>query len=173
MFVQFYLTPESMSLFESLYYGELQSKFIDYWKAVASRFANNPYVLGYDPLNEPFPSNMYTDPSLIYEPGRFDRATLQPFYKNIFQEAYLPSSNSKRMFFEAAQFPDFFGMYGGIIFNLGFTEAPGGAQYSNIQVLNDHTYCCEVSVDMCANGEPPLDQADTCRKFHEKRLTTR
>lgn len=84
MFPQYYLTPESMSLFESLYYGNLQTKFIEYWKAVANRFASNPYVLGYDPLNEPFPSNMYTDPSLVYEPGRFDRVTLQPFYKSIF-----------------------------------------------------------------------------------------
>lgn len=59
------------------------------------------------------------------------------------------------------------------MFNLGFTEAPGGAEYSSLHVLNDHTYCCEVSVDMCATGEPPLDQAEVCRKFHEKRISTR
>jgi hypothetical protein len=64
-------------------------------------------------------------------------------------------------------------MYGGIVFNLGFTEAPGGKLNADIQVLNDHTYCCEVSVDMCATGEPPLDQAQTCRNFHEKRIATR
>lgn len=70
---------------------------------------------------------MYTDPSLVYEPGRFDTVALQPFYKNIFDQAYMPADQTKSMFYEPAQFPDFFGMYGGIIFNLGFTEAPGGA----------------------------------------------
>ena len=35
MFPQYYLTPESMSLFENLYYGDLQSKFLSFWKAVA------------------------------------------------------------------------------------------------------------------------------------------
>ena len=77
-----------MSLFERLYYNtssnSLTDKFVNFWKAVSQKLAGNPYVLGYDPLNEPFPSNMYTDPSLMYEPGRFDKYTLQPFYKKIF-----------------------------------------------------------------------------------------
>ena len=30
------------------------------------------------------------------------------------------------MFFESAQFPDTIGVEGGLIFELGFTEAPGG-----------------------------------------------
>jgi hypothetical protein len=78
------------------------------------------------------------------------------------------------MFFEAPQFPDFYGMYGGIIFNVGFTSLPGGADYASLQVLNDHTYCCEVSGDMCKDGgEPPIDQADTCRDFHMRRIATR
>jgi hypothetical protein len=86
-FPGYYLTPESMSLFERLYSNEtggLQDKFVAFWKAVAIRFVNNTYVLGYDPINEPFPSNMYMDPSIVYEPGRFDRYTLQPMYKRIF-----------------------------------------------------------------------------------------
>ena len=66
-------------------------------------------MLGYDPLNEPFPSNMYTNPELVYEPGRFDRTALQPLYHRVFQEAYHPADASKLMFFEPAQFPDFFG----------------------------------------------------------------
>ena len=70
---------------------------------VSKRFAGNPYILGYDPLNEPFPSNMYMDPSLVYEPGRFDRYTLQPMYKRLFLEAYLKAGDtSKSMFFEPA-----------------------------------------------------------------------
>jgi len=167
-----------MSLFERLYSNEtggLQDKFVAFWKAVATRFANNTYVLGYDPINEPFPSNMYMDPSIVYEPGRFDRYTLQQMYKRIFQEAYVEAGDmSKAMYFEPSQFPDFYGMYGGIIFNVGFSELPGGADHSSMHVLNDHTYCCEVSGEMCQNGgEPPLDQAETCRDFHRRRVSTR
>jgi hypothetical protein len=73
-----------MSLFERLYYNDtadsLLQPFISFWKAVAVRLGSNPYVLGFDPLNEPFPSNMYTNPSLVTVPGLFDEATLQPFY---------------------------------------------------------------------------------------------
>lgn len=32
-------------------------KFVDYWDHVSARFAKNEYVVGYDPLNEPFPGN--------------------------------------------------------------------------------------------------------------------
>ncbi|TNV80334.1 hypothetical protein FGO68_gene8931 [Halteria grandinella] len=147
MFVQYYLSPESMSLFERLYYNtstqSIQGNFVSFWQVVAERFASNPYVVGYDPLNEPFPSNMYTHPELVGVPGLFDREALQPLYSRVFNEAYLPAGGQKAMFFEPAQFPDFYGMEGGIIFNLGFTEAPGGANHTSLQVLNDHThyYC--------------------------------
>jgi hypothetical protein len=47
-----------------------------YWDKVAATFSNNPYVVGYDPINEPFPSNPYKDPSLVYQPGKFDREDL-------------------------------------------------------------------------------------------------
>lgn len=163
-----------MSLFERLYSnqtGGLQDKFISYWKTLANKLSKNPFVLGFDPLNEPFPSNIYTNPDLFYMPGEFDKATLQPLYKRVFEEAYLPVGG--RMWFEPAQFPDFYGIEGGIVFNLGFTEAPGGKENAAMQVLNDHTYCCEVSAEMCASGEPPLDQKEVCRDFHLKRVNTR
>lgn len=63
------------------------------------------------------------------------------------------------MFFEAAQFPDTMGVLGGIVNELGFTELPGGDKNTATHVLNDHTYCCQKSADMCETGEPPLDKA--------------
>ncbi len=66
----------------------LQDKYVDYWKVVAKRFANNPYIVGYDPLNEPFPGNIFKDPSLFLEPGRFDRTYLEPMYTRTFNEAF-------------------------------------------------------------------------------------
>ena len=41
-------------------------------------------------------------------------------------ETYQKYDKSKIMFFEPGQFPDTIGVFGGLIFELGFTEAPGG-----------------------------------------------
>lgn len=32
---------------------------MDYWDLLAATFAGNPYVVGYDTINEPFPGNAY------------------------------------------------------------------------------------------------------------------
>jgi hypothetical protein len=86
------VTPEAIDLFERLYYNEtgLTDKFVNYWKAVANKFANNKFVIGYDPLNEPFPSNFLKNTSLVFEPGLFDKVGLEPIYSRIFKEAYEP-----------------------------------------------------------------------------------
>ena len=57
---------------------------MSFWGSVASAFTNNPYVIGYDPINEPFPANIYTEPELTIIPGLFDSELLQPLYKNSF-----------------------------------------------------------------------------------------
>ncbi len=80
------------------------------------------------------------------------------------------------MFFEAAEFPDEIGLTHdfGIVNHLGFTEAPGGVDHLDVQVLNDHTYCCQLSASMCSvGGEPPLSEAETCLGWHKKRIGTR
>jgi hypothetical protein len=77
------------------------------------------------------------------------------------------------MFFEPTQFPDTIGILGGVIVNLGFTAPPGAQNNSTKHVLNDHSYCCQLSADMCASGEPPLEKADDCREWHETRVSTR
>jgi len=54
-FGSFYGSPEVQTLFRALYDNNqgLQDKFVAYWVHVAKRFANNQYVMGFDPLNEP------------------------------------------------------------------------------------------------------------------------
>ena len=77
------------------------------------------------------------------------------------------------MFFEPTQFPDTIGILGGIVVNLGFTAPPGGQNNSTKHVLNDHTYCCQLSPEICATGEPTEDKEQVCREWHEKRIQTR
>ena len=55
---------------------------------------------------------------------------------------------------------------GGLIFELGFTESPGGADNVETQALNEHTYCCELSADMCDSGEPDPTKSSECLDFH-------
>jgi endoglycosylceramidase len=85
-FVRYLQTAEALSAYEMLYknINGLQDKFVAYWDAVSSYFANNDYVIGYDPINEPFPSNYMKDPSIAMTPGKFDLELLQPLYSRLY-----------------------------------------------------------------------------------------
>jgi Glycoside hydrolase family 5 C-terminal domain/Cellulase (glycosyl hydrolase family 5) len=77
------------------------------------------------------------------------------------------------MFFEPTQFPDTLGLLGGLVVPLGFTSPPGGQFNSTTHVVNDHSYCCQLSPEICATGEPDIKKAVDCRDWHEKRVATR
>jgi hypothetical protein len=109
---------------------------------------------------------------LLIEEGVFDSEKLQPLYKKCYS-TYQKYDKSKIMFFEPGQFPDTLGVDGGIVLPLGFTELPGGNENKATHVLNDHTYCCQVSADMCSTGEPPANRALECLDFHQRRLEQR
>jgi hypothetical protein len=160
-FYKYYETSNSIVAFESLYKNKdnLRDKFIAYWDKTSARFANNPYVTGFDPLNEPFPGNFLRDPKLLM-PGRADREQLAPMYAKI-QAKYMTNSNgTSKMWFEPMSFPDEIGNpigdgnLGGVVFPVGFEVPPGGQIGSPNHILNDHTYCCQLSPSMCATGEP-------------------
>jgi hypothetical protein len=171
--VRYYQTAEALSGFEMLYKNTqgMQDAFVAFWDHVSSFFGSNEYVVGYDPINEPYPSNYNVDPSIVETPGKFDKDLLQPLYSRVFDKYKLHDS-SKIMFFEPGQFPD--GVNGhGDVFPLGFNGTPGGEQFINRQVLNDHTYCCQKDPQMCATGEPPLSKAQECLEFHKLRVGTR
>jgi hypothetical protein len=76
----------------------LRDKFIAYWDKTSARFSNNPYVVGFDPINEPQIGNYLKDPSLLY-PGNMDLKELQPLYSDIFAK-YIANSQDTVMWFE-------------------------------------------------------------------------
>ena len=47
-------------------------QFVLFWTHVAERFADNPYVLGYEIMNEPWCGNTWQEPDLLI-PGERDR----------------------------------------------------------------------------------------------------
>ena len=138
-----YTAPEVASAFDALYSNKdgLLDKMFDYWRVVSKRFASNPFVIGYDIINEPWPANLYTEEMLFFSPSRFDKEKLYP----IAQQAHSvvrESDDTHAILFEAAQFPDTEPFFGGKTLPIGFPETPGGEDYLNRQALNDHTYCC-------------------------------
>ena len=84
-FFTYYTTKESLTAFEALFENTngLQDKFLAYWDYTSFRFSKNPYVVGYDPFNEPLGGNPLHWLGLEV-PGVADRKRLDPLYSKIF-----------------------------------------------------------------------------------------
>lgn len=81
----------------------LQDRFIQIWEYVASRYASEPAVAGYDLLNEP---TVFSADSKItyYDPGKFVSQTLPVFFERV--AAGIRTVDAKHMiFWEPAQVP--------------------------------------------------------------------
>ena len=54
-FASIYNSPEAMTIQRAFYFNDLgiKDKFVSFWKAMATHFAKNKFVVAYDPLNEP------------------------------------------------------------------------------------------------------------------------
>ena len=115
---------------------------------------------------------MYKDAMLFFHPRKFDKKVLFPVAQRA-HEVVRAVDDKKAIFFEGAQFPDTQPFFGGKTLSLGFPETPGGADYLDRQVLNDHTYCCQAKGSMCDGGEPLVENSDVCRKFHKQKVLKR
>mmetsp|Transcript_18137 Transcript_18137/g.22659 ORF Transcript_18137/g.22659 Transcript_18137/m.22659 type:complete len:149 (+) Transcript_18137:215-661(+) len=84
IFARYYYSKQGQTAFEALYNNKhsLTDKFVTFWDLVSMRFAKNPYVVGFDPLNEPPALNNVKDATLK-EPGVMDKKHLTPFYAQI------------------------------------------------------------------------------------------
>jgi endoglycosylceramidase len=122
-----YTAPEVASSFQALYRNEngLLDKMFAFWAVVAERFKNNPNVIGYDILNEPWGVN-YHDSSLLLSPSKFGRDTLYPIAKRG-DQVVRKANDQKLVFFEPSQFPDTLPFFGGITNPMSFPETPGGS----------------------------------------------
>lgn len=171
-FVDYFNTPEAADGYSRIYkntYG-LQDRFNQFWNITSAHFASNPYVIGYDILNEPLQANMVTEP-WVKIPGVNDFVNLQPLYERI-TETIRTNDDQKIIFFEPIQ-ADLLPYLGGMVFPIGFNNTPGGPSYNNRQVLNDHSYCCQGRKDICETGEPPLQEKAFCDALNYNRVTSR
>lgn len=72
---------------------------------LAERFAANPNVIGFDPLNKP--AIQYFSPGYptSWKNGQFDRDVLQPLYDRVFEEAYKKHNAHTLMHVQPVQVP--------------------------------------------------------------------
>lgn len=74
-------------------YKELQEHYILMWLKVLERFKNNPYVIGYDVMNEPYGGN------ILEALGDFEKTKLKKFYDRLLP-ALRKAEPNKYLFFE-------------------------------------------------------------------------
>lgn len=132
-FFTYYLTEEVSSAFQCLYENTdgLWDDLGRFWQQVAARFKDDPNVLGYELINEPWLGDIYNHPALM-EPGKTEKTLLQPMYQHL-HNMIREIDSAKMLFFEGLTID---------YWPVGFTSAPGPSpEYDNRQVLSYHIYC--------------------------------
>eukprot|EP00971_Amphidinium_carterae_P312739 6215626-Amphidinium_carterae.1 len=66
----------------------------------ARRFKNNPYILGYELINEPWIGDVFANPALVV-PSHSDSVNMQPFYEKL-HAAIRQEDNDTIVLFEPA-----------------------------------------------------------------------
>lgn len=111
----------------------------------------------------------------MLKPGQFDILKLAPLYQKVYEKLKAASADNI-MWFEPAQYPDTDGYNNSTIVpegKVGFTSPPGGDYGSPNHLLNDHAYCCQLSKEICAKGEPQPEDSDRCLDYHTRRIGNR
>lgn len=168
MFAYYSLGPEFSSLYKKLYDNEngLLDKFINFWKVLAKKFKDSEYILGYNVWNEPAPGGLYDTPLSLLFPARANDKQLLPFYRALdFQIRKIDPEYT--LMFEPNAWPDFIPLIRKNMEPDAFSEAPLRSKaLSQKQAYNYHSYCCAAGDEICSSGEPLLQYAEKCRKFH-------
>lgn len=102
------------------------------WQQVARRFAKNPFVLGYEVLNEPWPGDIHEDPKLEEISGYGDVTNLLPLYEKV-HSAIRAVDPEHIMLYECAVH--------GSDFGTGFEMLPGGMAERDRIAYSYHVYC--------------------------------
>jgi len=137
-FGKYYISPQIMDVFDRLYtnYQGMQDQFVKHWDKVSAKFANNPYVVGYDLLNEPACGGVYDDLNKSAE-GYQNQYQLQPMYMKV-SDAIRKNDKNKIIMFEGAGGCNWFGEKNKYD---GFTQTPGGELFKPQEIWNFHAYC--------------------------------
>ena len=102
------LQPAVVNAYQNFFqysdYKVLQDHYILAWEKVVNRFKDNPYVIGYDLMNEPHGGDL--EKTMF---GEFEKEQLYPFYNRLIK-AIRAVDNEKWIFFEPRSFGVNFGL---------------------------------------------------------------
>ena len=169
-FIEYHFLAEFSSAYKKFYenVNNIQDKFVEFWKVVATKFKGNKYVLGYDLWNEPSPGGFLEDFKNVI-PGRPDLYSVLPLYKKV-NEALRDIDPNYILYFENTPIPDTLPIMGGLVWGT-MKEKPGDD--NEPQVYNFHSYCCVSGANACENGEASLKNSlNLCPKFHKNKFKT-
>jgi len=169
-FMKYHQSSELSTSYQAFYLNKfnLQDKFVEFWKTVATKFAKNPHVIGLDLWNEPWAGNIFIEAS-PFIPGYSTNKHLIPFYNKLYNE--LKKIDPEFIYLlETVPFPDTLPFFGGYSMG-GFNKVPLGNDLLEYQALNLHSYCCMAKSDACDSGEPLFeDTLSLCPSFHKRKL---
>jgi len=128
-----------------------------FWSKSAQHFVNDPAIIGYETMNEPFAGNFFQDPTLLL-PGEAGKKNLQRLHDGV-AEAIRTVDDHHIIFYE----PVTWGMVfdGSGIAGSGLTHVPGGPAYQNRSAYSFHYYCMTFVKDY---ENKPLRQKFICDK---------
>lgn len=139
-----YTTYALGSASQQLYnnYSNWQTYFGEhFWQQVARKFKDNPGVLGYELINEPWIGDSYTH-EFLKIPSSADVYNLAPLY-SFLNDKIREIDNDTIIFYEPAT--------GGNYYDAtpcGFSTGPGGDGYNTKQSLSFHIYCPFIQSDV-------------------------
>ncbi|EGR33243.1 hypothetical protein IMG5_057980 [Ichthyophthirius multifiliis] len=115
----------------------IADSFAQMWGFVANFYKNETNVIGYEIINEPFGSSVY---SVFLKTLNSNNLYLLPLYNKVHQEIRKYDDQSL-LFYESASSD---------ILNLGFIHNVGGDEYLDREVYSYHIYCPFISKE----GDP-------------------
>ena len=131
------LSQAAATAYQDIYdnkYGMLDD-LAEFWKRTADAFKDEPGVLGYEIMNEPFAGNFYKDPSLLL-PGNGGK-NLQRMHDYV-AKAIRQVDETHIIMYE----PVTWGMiFNGGFMGSGYSHVPGGDLYRNRSAMSFHYYC--------------------------------
>lgn len=102
------LQPAVINAYQNFFqyskYKELQDHYVMAWQKVVQRFKDNPYVIGYDLMNEPHGGDLV---KTMF--GEFEKKQLAPFYNRLIK-GIREVDQDKWIFFEPRSFGVNFGL---------------------------------------------------------------
>ena len=126
----------------------VQTRYIQMWQHVAAYLANQPGIIGYDPMNEPMPGTRAASCLAAGGCGDFEAGQLSAFYQGV-THAIRPVDPGRLIFFEPV--PTFaFGATGTSVNDGNDPDA----------VFNFHNYCLEAQAVGSAQGNTSCGTLD-------------